>query len=140
MSGRGNLRDGVWSAARYGLARRDVALGAIGAACLASGALSSPCPAALAVLVAHAEGNPPLAGDLLTSGWIAALTAAAYTGWFCAGATFGRRGGGRWLPLALDFVLGASTGLAGAVLPRANVANLLGRAVVRWGCPSRRAA
>jgi hypothetical protein len=127
VSGRENLREGVWSAARFGLARRDVALGAIGAACLASAALGAGF-AALAVLVAHAAGNPPVAGDLLTSGWIAALTAAAYTGWFSAGATFGRRGGGRWLPLVLDFVVGAGSGIAAAVLPRANAASLLGGA------------
>jgi hypothetical protein len=82
--------------------------------------------AALAVVVAHADGNPPLAGDLVTSGWIAALTAAAYTGWFSLGATFGRRGGGRWVPLLLDFILGAGTGLAASFLPRAHAASLLG--------------
>lgn len=125
--GRRNLRDGVWSAARYGVARRDVALGAVGAAVLVSAILSTLL-AALAVTVAHAEGNPPLARDLFTSGWIAALTAAAYTGWFMAGATFGRRGGGRWVPLLLDFLIGASSGVAGAILPRANAASLLGGA------------
>ena len=127
VSARGNLRDGVWSAARFGLARRDVALGAIGAALAASAALGAGF-AALAVVVAHAPGNPPLARDLFTSGWIAALAAAAYTGWFTAGATFGRRGGGRWAPLVIDFVIGGSTGLAGALLPRANAASLLGGA------------
>jgi hypothetical protein len=124
-SGRQNLREGVWPAARYGLARRDVALGAIGAAGVASAALSALF-AALAVIVAHAAGNPPLIGDLVTSGWIAALTAAAYTGWFSLGATFGRRGGWRWVPLGLDFALGAVTGLAAAFLPRAHAASLLG--------------
>ena len=126
-SGRRNLRDAVWPAARYGVARRDVALGAIVAAALASAALGALF-AALAVVAAHGEGNPPLARDLLTSGWIAALTSAAYTGWFMAGATFGRRGGGRWVPLLLDFAIGGSAGLAGAVLPRANAVCLLGGA------------
>jgi hypothetical protein len=78
--------------------------------------------------VAHAPGNPPLAGDAITSAWVAALAAAAYTSWFALGATFGRRGGGRWAPLLLDFVMGGSTGLAGALLPRANAASLLGGA------------
>ena len=31
---------------------------------------------------------------------------AAYTAWFAFGATFGRRGGGRWMPLALYFAVG----------------------------------
>jgi hypothetical protein len=126
VSARGNLRDTVWSAARYGVARRDVALGAVGAAAAAS-ALLAGLLAALAVLVAHADGNPPLGRDVFTSGWIAALTALAYTGWFALGATFGRRGGGRWAPLLADFVLG-SAGIAGAALPRANAASLLGGA------------
>jgi ABC-2 type transport system ATP-binding protein len=124
---RGNLRDGVWAVARYGIARRDVALGAIGAGLCASAALSALCTL-LAVGVAHAAGNPPLFRDAITSAWIAALTAAAYTSWFCAGATFGRRGGGRWVPLVGDFVLGSAPGVVGAILPRAHAANLLGGA------------
>ena len=105
-----------------------MALGAIGAAGVVSAVLSALF-AALAVIVAHADGNPPLAGDLVTSGWIAALTAAAYTGWFSLGATFGlARGLALEVPLVLDFVLGAGTGLAAAFLPRAHAASLLGGA------------
>jgi hypothetical protein len=78
--------------------------------------------------VAHAASSPPFAGDAFTSAWIAALTGAAYAGWFALGATFGRRGGGRWLPLLADFAIGGSLGLAGAVLPRANALSLLGGA------------
>jgi hypothetical protein len=127
VSARGNLRDAVWAAARYGVARRDVALGALGAAALAASALGALF-AVLAVVVAHGTASPPLARDALTSAWIAALTAAAYTGWFSAGATFGRRGGGRWVPILADFVVGGSTGLAGAILPRAHAVSLLGGA------------
>jgi len=127
ISARRNLREGVWAAARYGVARRDVALGAIAAGLAASATLGAAF-AVLAVAVAHGPGNPPLARDLLTSAWIGALTAAAYASWFAAGATFGRRGGGRWVPLLADFVLGGSAGLAGAILPRANAASLLGSA------------
>jgi len=126
-SGRQNLRDAVWPAARYGLARRDVALGAAAAGLLASAALGAFF-AALAVATAHGEGNPPLARDLFTSGWIAALASAAYTGWFMVGATFGRRGGGRWVPLLLDFAIGGTAGVAGAILPRAHAVSLLGGA------------
>ncbi len=127
VSARVNLRDATWSAARFGVSGRDVAMGAIAVALATSAALGAAL-AALAVLVAHAAGNPPLFHDLLTSGWIAGLTAAAYAAWFMAGATFGRRGGGRWVPLVLDFVLGGSTGLVGAVLPRAHAVSLLGGA------------
>src|SRR5262245_40439404 len=41
VAGRGNLRDGVWPIARYGTARREVALGLIAAAALVSAALAA---------------------------------------------------------------------------------------------------
>ncbi|MFT3768631.1 MAG: hypothetical protein QM820_24560 [Minicystis sp.] len=126
-SGRDRLRDAMWPAARHGVARRDVALGAIAASATAAAALSA-LYAVLTVAVAHGPGNPPIATDALTSAWVAALAAAAYTGWFAIGSTFGRRGRGRWAPLVLDFTVGASTGLVGALLPRANAASLLGGA------------
>ncbi|APR80660.1 Hypothetical protein A7982_06007 [Minicystis rosea] len=125
VTGRQNLRESVWSAARYGVARRDVAFGVILAAALASAAICA-LSAVLAVVVAQAPGNPPFATDAFTSAWIAALAAAAYTGWFSLGSAFGRNGGVRFLPLVADFVIGGSTGIAGALLPRANAASLLG--------------
>ncbi len=64
--------------------------------------------------------------DLLVSGWIGALTGAAYAGWFSLGATFFRRGVGRFVPLAVDLLLGGSAGVIGALLPRGNAVNLLG--------------
>lgn len=122
--GRTRLGDAAWSAARYGVARRDVALGMIAAASLASAAISALF-AALSVILAGA-GVAAIAGDVFTSAWIAALTGAAYTGWFALGATFGKRGGGRFVPLFLDFAIGGTAGIAGAILPRANAASLLG--------------
>lgn len=122
--GRTRLANAVWSAARYGVARRDVALGSIAAASLASAGFSALF-AVLAVLLGGA-GTAGIAGDAFTSAWIAALTGAAYTGWFALGATFGRHGGGRFLPLLLDFAIGGTTGIAGALLPRANARSLLG--------------
>jgi hypothetical protein len=127
VSARGNLRDAAWAAARFGIARRDVALGAIGAGVLAASLLGALL-ALLAVVAAHAEHNPELAHDAPISAWIGALTAAAYAAWFSAGATFGRRGGGRWAPLLADYALGTAPGLAGAILPRAHAVNLLGGA------------
>src|SRR5690349_13659473 len=124
-AGRGNLRDGVWPIARYGVARRGVALGVIAAAVLAAAALAVIF-AISTVVLAHAASSPPLLRDAFQSAWIAALTAGAYTAWFSLGATFGRRGGGRWIPLVTDFLVGSSTGLLGAILPRGNAQNLLG--------------
>ncbi len=126
-TGRGGLRDAVWPAARYGVARRDAALGTIVAA-MAASAAAGVVFALLAVACAHGEGNPPLARDAFTSAWIAALTSAAYAAWFALGATFGRRGGGRWVPLVLDFTVGGGTGVAAAALPRAHAVSLLGGA------------
>ena len=82
--------------------------------------------AAASTLVAHGPADPPLARDALTCAWVGALTAAAYAGWFSFGATFFARGRGRWVPLVLDFALGASTGVLGVLLPRGNADNLLG--------------
>lgn len=123
-TGRARLDEAAWSVARYGVARRDVALGMIAGAAIASGAICAAL-GALAVILAGA-GAAPVAHDALTSAWIAALTAAAYTSWFSLGATFGKRGGGRWAPLVLDFAIGGTTGVAGAILPRANAMSLLG--------------
>jgi hypothetical protein len=126
-TGRGNLRDAVWPAARYGVARRDVALGTVFAGAAASAVLGALF-AVLAVLAAQGAGNPPVVRDVFTSAWIAGLTGAAYAAWFAFGATFGRRGGGRWVPLVLDFVVGGSAGALAAALPRGHAANLLGGA------------
>jgi hypothetical protein len=133
-TGRGNLRDAVWPAARYGVARRDVALGTIFATAAASAALGAVF-AVLAVAAAHGDGNPPLARDAFMSGWIGALTAAAYATWFAFGATFGRRGGGRWVPLLLDFAVRGSAGMLAAVLPRGHAANLVGGAAAAAAAP-----
>jgi len=126
-AGRGNLREGVWPVARYGVARRDVALGVMLAALLAAAALAAVF-AVGSVALAHGPSSPPVLRDAFQSAWIGALTAAAYTAWFSLGATFGRRGGGRWVPLVIDFLVGGGTGVFGAVLPRGNAQNLLGGA------------
>jgi hypothetical protein len=126
-AGRGHLREGVWSVARYGVSRRDVAAGLIAAAIVAS-AVVAALYAAASVVIAHDALSPPLARDLLQSVWIAALTASAYTAWFLFGGSFFDKGRGRWAPLVLDFVAGGSLGLFGAILPRGNAMNLLGAA------------
>jgi hypothetical protein len=122
---RNQLRDAAWPAARFGVACRDVALGIAAAAALAS-AIAAALVAAVSVAVAHAPGAPPLLRDMLVSGWIGALTGAAYAGWFSLGGTFLRRGLGRAAPLVADLLLGGSPGVLGALLPRGNAVNLLG--------------
>lgn len=100
---------GAYPLARFGLPRFAVAL------------------AAVTVLFSHSASAPPLAGDMLMSAWIGGMTALAYAGWVAFGGTFWR-GRGRWAPVVADFLIGGSTGLAGALLPRAHASSLLGLA------------
>ena len=125
VTGRAPLRDACWSVARFGAARRDVALGIVASTAAVAVGVSLLIVIA-AVVAAHSPASPPLVRDALTSAWIGALTGAAYAGWFTFGATIFARGGGRYIPLAIDLVLGGSGGLVGAVLPRGNAQNLLG--------------
>lgn len=126
-SARSRLREATWSGARFGAGHRDAALGLVAAAVLTSTVLSAVFAIA-AVVCAHAPGSPPLVADGLLSAWIAVVVAFAYAGWFAFGSTFLKLGRGRYWPLALDFIIGGSTGLAGAILPRGNAMNLLGGA------------
>jgi hypothetical protein len=119
------LRDAAWPAARFGAASHHVALGIALATALAS-AFVGALLAVVVVVFAHGPGAAPFVRDVLISGWIGALTGAAYAGWFSLGATFFRRGRGRFVPLAADLLLGGSAGVIGALLPRGNAANLLG--------------
>ncbi|MBI4706080.1 MAG: hypothetical protein HY744_33720 [Deltaproteobacteria bacterium] len=126
-TGRARLRDSVWCAARFGTSRRLLALGlASGAA--AAAALAAAAAALLGLLLAYGGNPAAMAADAWTSGWIAALGAAAYAAWFVLAGTFGRRGGWRWAPLVLDFALGAGAGLISSPWPRAHLRNLAGGA------------
>ncbi|MRG91241.1 hypothetical protein [Polyangium spumosum] len=122
---RSSLRDAAWPVARYGAARRDVALG-IGVALVLVSAVSGALLALVAVASAQSPSAPPFARDAFTSGWIGALVGAAYAGWFSFGATFFERGRGRVVPLVLDFLFGSGAGLFAALLPRAHGRGLLG--------------
>jgi hypothetical protein len=122
---RGRLDDAAWPAARFGVARRDVALGLVISAAIVT-ATAGAVVAAVSVAVAHGPADPPLVADALKCAWIAALTSAAYVGWFAFGSTFGKRGRWRWLPLVIDLVFGAAGGVVGAILPHGNALNLLG--------------
>jgi hypothetical protein len=119
------LETATSSLARFGLSRRSVALGLILASMLAGAFLAAVAAAATAIF-AHDPTAPSTAVDAITCSWIGALTAAAYAGLFALGATFGRRGGGRFAALGLDFILGNTSGFAAVLLPRAHAQNLLG--------------
>lgn len=99
-----------------------VAVGVAVLACAAVGAVL----AAVVALVAHGADDPPAAADALASAYAGLLGGAAYAAWFAAGASFGRRGGGRTVLLVADYVLGAGRGAIALVTPRAHLRNLLG--------------
>lgn len=120
---RDGLGAGTYSLARFGLPRFAVGLGITATAALLS-AVASALLAAVTVVAAHAPSSPPLAFDLLESAWIGAATAFAYAGWTALGTTY-FRGRGQWFPIAADFLVGGSTGLAAALLPRAHATSLL---------------
>ncbi|WP_437680622.1 hypothetical protein [Sorangium sp. So ce131] len=122
---RAALRDAAWPAARFGASSHHVALG-IALTTAFAAAVAAALLAIVVVLIAHGPGASPFVRDMLLSGWIGALTGAAYAGWFSLGATFLRRGRGRLVPLAADFLLGGSLGVAGALLPRGHAVSLLG--------------
>jgi|GEM_PF-1987304 len=119
------LRDAVWPVARFGASRRDVALGIVLALVIAS-AMGGVLLSVAAVVSSYGASSRPLVIELFTSGWIGALVAAAYGGWFALGATFLDRGRGRGIVLALDFLFGAGTGVLAAVFPRSHARGLLG--------------
>lgn len=123
--GPGRLDDAATPLARFGASRRTVALG-LALFTVLSTALLAASIAAVTALLAHDPFAPPLAHDVLASAWIGALGGAAYGALFSLGATFGAKGGGQSVVLILDFALGGSLGLAGALTPRAHTLNLLG--------------
>lgn len=87
-------------------------------------AIASALAAAVTVALARAASDPP--GDLLITTGVAALAGAAYAAVFLAGSAFGKRGGGRGLLLAVDFVIGGSGGVSGLVTVRGHLQNLFG--------------
>jgi hypothetical protein len=131
---RDGLAEGTFALARFGVPRFAAALGVAGAAAVAA-AIASALLAAITVAAAHTPVSPPIAGDMLESAWIGAVTALAYAGWVAFGATF-FRGRGRFWPIAADFVIGGTTGLAGALLPRSHALRLLGVGAAPLGLPA----
>ncbi len=111
--------------ARFGASRRVIASGFITAS-IGVGAFVAAVAAALTAILGHDPTAPPIAVDALTSAWVGALAASAYAAFFALGSTFGSKGGGRFLSLGLDFVLGSTSGAAALFVPRAHAQNLLG--------------
>ncbi len=129
-TGRARIGETVWPLARHGLRSSHLALGLLLGVMVVAAGLAVVTVELSLVLSRGADGYGAgaagLGRDALTSGWIAALGAAAYVAWFGLGAAFFRFGRGRWIPLVADFVLGAGAGYSAAVWPRAQLRNLIG--------------
>lgn len=114
--------------ARHGADRRWLLAGATTGLAVALGAIG-----ALLAAVTRALGGSVVAegaGDVFACAWIGAFGGVAYAAWFALGSTFGRRGGGRWLALVVDWLLGISSGIVAFPWPRGHLRNLLGGAAV----------
>jgi hypothetical protein len=120
-----SLRGSTSPLVSFGAAPLRAALATLAVAVVLSGAASAVLGAAVA-LVAHGHSDPPLLRDAFVSAYAGALGGAAYAAWFGLGSSFGKRGGGRSIFLALDWILGASSGAGAVVTPRAHLRNLLG--------------
>jgi hypothetical protein len=120
-----SLRSSTSSVVAFGAAPLRAALATLAVAVVLAAAASAILGAAVA-LVAHGSSDPPPVRDAFVSAYAGALGGAAYAAWFGLGSSFGKRGGGRSLFLALDWVLGASTGAGALLTPRGHLRNLLG--------------
>lgn len=121
----GRLDTSFTELARHGADRRALALGQATASAL-SCAVIGMLLGAVTVLAARGFTDPRLAPDLTRTAWIGAMAGAAYACWFTAGASFGKRGGGRTAFLVLDWTFGSSSSGLALLLPRGHVLNLLG--------------
>lgn len=119
----GNLRSAVLPLVRLGASPQRALASVfgfpVGASAIAGAVLGSSVAA-----ITRDASSPML--DVLTSAWVAALVGAAYAALFVAASSLGKRGGGRSVALALDFVFGASNGALGALSLRGHVRNLFG--------------
>ncbi len=91
-----------------------------------AGASALACALAAAATVGLARASSDPAGDLGITAAVAALAGAAYAATFLGASAFGKRGGGRGVLLAIDFVIGGAGGLGGAVTVRGHLQNLFG--------------
>jgi hypothetical protein len=87
-------------------------------------ALWGACLGATVAVVAHGSADPPAFLDGLTSAYAGGIGAMAYGAMLVAGTRLG--GMGAAVCLVLDWMIGAGSGGASVVVPRAHLRNLLG--------------
>lgn len=110
------------SSATLGISRSGFALGVVSAAATL-GALWSLLLSAVALFSVRGSGDPALASDLITTGWIALLAGASYTACFLGLSAWA--GVLAAVFLLGDWVLAGSPYLWGWPWPRAHLCNLL---------------
>jgi len=81
---------------------------------------------ALTTFVARAGTDGAWLRDVGASAWIGILGGAAYASAFVFASSFGKRGGGRQLLFALDFLFGISSSALALPWPRSHIRNLIG--------------
>ncbi len=123
LGGQG-LKRAVRGVVALGAAPRRAAAAAVGVAIVVS-AVACALLAILVCAIAHGQSDPPLASDLFASMWVSALGGAAYAAFFACGSAIGKgtmRGGF----LAVDWIIGAGSGVGSLVVPRGHVTALMG--------------
>ena len=119
------LDQAVLEAARHGANRHWAAIGLLGTATIWLAILCGLIAGA-GVVTARGFADPQLGSDLATSVWIGALAGGSYAWFFGFGTSLGRRGGGSFVVLVLDWFLGVSSSAVAVPWPRAHLRNLLG--------------
>jgi hypothetical protein len=122
--GAGNVWSAIRSLVALGAKPGRAVLASVVVAMVAAAVVCGIVAAAVCVL-AHGEADPPLAWDVPASFGVAFMGGAAYAAYFCAGSAIGR-GAMRGGFLAIDYIVGASSGFGALFTPRGHVMSLLG--------------
>ena len=136
--GGGSLRVSIAPTVAFGAPPARSAAVTVGLAMVIAAVVCAALGAVVAV-VAHGVDDPPASRDALVSAYAGALGGAAYAALFAAGASLGRRGGGRAVLLVLDWILGSNDSAVALLAPRAHLRNLLGGSPP-WGMGERGSA
>lgn len=123
-SGR-RLDEALGAVTRRGANGRACALGTLVVIATVAAAFASAV-ALVSVLFARGAADPTWVLDTAQTVPIAILGALAYMSLFAMGSQFGRRGQGRTVLLALDWLLGSGTSMLALPWPRGHLRNLLG--------------
>jgi hypothetical protein len=118
--------------ARHGASRKSLLFGISCGGAFAL-VISASCLTFATLVAGHGTSGSALARDIGPSLWVTVLAVSAYVAWFLLGSTFGARGRGKTLFLALDWIFGSGSGVLAVPWPRGHIRNLLGlEPVLAW--------